>query len=379
MESDWGLPYSYCDNDDFVQDYSKFSETELEDFIHDESAIYAATEEAIQSKKSSKSRKRKRDDKERKKEDKSRPYSNEELFSQILSWDVEEIARNESVGMMSRAPAVYESKQHYFSTIREVCVEESRAGLHKGLKCSECTLKLRFNSLHPGRKGDDRVLIEFKILKGDTTFTHPGWTYALARRHDASRIFATIAQGALAMKLASAAGCTVPLWVNSKLFHKTFNLQEDSGLTSMSAFLENDHEWLGEGLANLISYQRMTTACNMMPTPPFLYDLLGKRQSLHLKFEYDDDDDDNYAVEDHARAPESTPPTDTRCNSLEKGLTDSAIERMNLNSSQLSALRGCVDEIEQRPASTGPGGISLIQGPPGLQSSECDTMTTPNH
>ena len=152
---------------------------------------------------------------------------------------------------MKPAPPVYLKKELYYTTIVEVCEEESRMGMNKGLHSPEMTLDLTLKKAHkPFNKNDSRMIMEFlpkslSLMSGHfMSYTQPGWVFSLSRimkgkrgsYEDEKRIFATIAQGAQAMKISSGAEYqgyhkgdekSITIWVHKEALYRVLEYQDD--------------------------------------------------------------------------------------------------------------------------------------------------------
>ena len=154
-----------------------------------------------------------------------------------------------SLKPMKPSPSIYPSKELYYTTIMEVCEEESRMGINKGLNAPEIVIDLVLKRAHkPFNKNDSRMILEF-VPKSSSQhlmcYTQPGWVFSLSRItkgvrgsivHD-KRIFATTAQGAQAMKISSGAAdyqgynkrneTSVTLWVHKDALYRDLQYQDD--------------------------------------------------------------------------------------------------------------------------------------------------------
>ena len=156
-----------------------------------------------------------------------------------------------SLKPMKHAPSIYQSKELFYLTIVEVCEEESRMALNKGLHSPETSIDLLLKKAHkPFSKNDSRMILEFTCKSSSsasmsfTTCTQPGWVFSLSRVasgktgrcEDEKRIFATIAQGAQAMKISSGADYqgyhkraekSIALWVHKDALYRVLDYQDD--------------------------------------------------------------------------------------------------------------------------------------------------------
>ena len=299
-------------------------------------------------------------------------FNNDDLLDQILAWDTLKLSENPNLGVLSNLPSIFKSNAHYFKAIREICIIEARMGIFKGMKCTEGELNLKFLAIRKTKRPlDKRMLIEFKF-EGDISLTQPGWIFSLQRReNDDLSVFAAVAQGRDALKIADRG--ILPLWINYSKFGKLFDLGKDNLVENMNMFFRSFTEWKGKGLVNIISYQRMDSACLSCPNPPFMNELLGVKSPVHIKF------DEPSGLEPSSTISENL---NSELISLENSHNQSIFKDINVNKKKFSsnvqkylsglnvgqslALKSIVKSVEKNsPTNISYGSLSLVQGPPG--------------
>ena len=124
-------------------------------------------------------------------------------------------------------------------------------GMNRGLHSPEVTIDLTLKKAHkPFSKNDSRMIMEFipkssSLIAGHfMSYTQPGWVFSLSRvkkgkrglYEDDKRIFATIAQGAQAMKISSGFDHhgfhkrdekSIILWVHKEALYRVIEYQDD--------------------------------------------------------------------------------------------------------------------------------------------------------
>ena len=290
MESDYGLFGSV--DDDFIQDYSDYFKEDL-NFLEEVEVEFPDDIDVSKKRGIGKRKKRKRFERKQ-------PLS---LLDHVLSWNLDSLHTTPRF-LSSNVPAVFESKQQYFSIIGEVCIEEARASILHSLDrpLSLMKLSLHKNHTNPNDKNcDDRVLLEFHISKGSREFSRPGWAFSLTYRNylpnEAEvKLTAVVAQGQRAIKLVG--HDVLPLWVSSESLKRALlvfstRVSPRSNRNNDELFepayvdyfnlvpMQRDSLWNAEPLVNLIAFQRMSFACSENLSPPFMHKMLGYSDLVH--------------------------------------------------------------------------------------------------
>ena len=104
--------------------------------------------------------------------------------------------RTPSLKPMKPSPSIYPSKELFYTTIMEVCEEESRMGINKGLNAPEIVIDLVLKRAHkPFNKNDSRMILEF-VPKSSSQhlmcYTQPGCVhYRVSRKESVGRLYMT--------------------------------------------------------------------------------------------------------------------------------------------------------------------------------------------
>lgn len=273
-----------------------------------------------------------------------------DFYSHVLSWKMKNGLSRADLGLprLTKAPVVYNNPAEYFRMAVEVAVEECRAFIEQSLQLrspSSEILRLQYveHSLH-----GELVALEMILLSGDREVLRPGAIFKLrplpsSLSSEGRSCLATVAQGTYAHEVT--ARKNILLWLHA---HQFIDGDEGEGFWGTST-------WQACCLGSAITSQRIFSQACSQVEPPFIYKLLGHKQSTHLKFSIDSDESSPILAPIDALqySFHSEEPCIYHC---DHGFGD-------LNKSQQKAYAKCIDLTGEK------GRIQLIQGPPGCGKS----------
>lgn len=100
----------------------------------------------------------------------------EDFYDTILSWSlhglIEDTRDALDLSVLTEMPLHFEDDTHYFDTMTEIVLEETRASIAQGLKNPMNFLELSIREYYQCAVGSNMILIEFVILRGELSYSN---------------------------------------------------------------------------------------------------------------------------------------------------------------------------------------------------------------
>lgn len=229
----------------------------------------------------------------------------EEYCNLILSWKCNDLKLGSRAALSleplsNEISCSYHDNESYFTAMKEVAVEETRAALFQSMQVTSSTLELKLQDIYPPIGEGCLILLIFSILKGENEMTRNGCAFMLlpveynAGNQTYDQMYnskysnissssygnAPILQGTLAVVAQCPAATTImrkglrgyerliPIWI-----HKTSPL----GLCAQNGLLLMGSLVTAHNLGSILTYQRMTVACCNTILPSLIKELLGSK------------------------------------------------------------------------------------------------------